>query len=349
MGVGVDGRRVPSTGTMTDRSNGRSGSDGTVSVDLLVIGALTVATAAIIRYPVDTELPLRAALGIPFLVFAPGYAFVSALFPARELANGGISVVDRLTFALGTSIAIVAAIGVALNVSPWGIGPVSIVLSVGPVTLVLTALAVVRRRLLPPDDRFGIPLRSSIRAIRSPGIGSGSRADVALNAVLLVSLLVASVAAVYALPMLNQGERYTEMSILTENESGELVIDNYPQEVTRGEEATFYLGITNQERESVRYTVVAEIQRTDNATDGPQVLERREIDRFTVTLSDGEAWREQQTVRPELPGSDVQLTYYLYKGDAPDSPTRDNAYRTVNLRMNVTESDTPAADPGGGE
>jgi Protein of unknown function (DUF1616). len=47
---------------------------------------------------------------------------------------------------------------------------------------------------------------------------------------------------------------------LTENPDGELVVDNYPQELTTGEPATLTLGIGNNEHQQTSYTAVVTLQ-----------------------------------------------------------------------------------------
>ena len=61
--------------------------------------------------------PLRIALSFICLLFFPGYALISALFPRQ----GTLSLLERSVLSIGLSIAIVPLIGLALNYTPWGI------------------------------------------------------------------------------------------------------------------------------------------------------------------------------------------------------------------------------------
>ncbi len=231
----------------------------------------------------------------------------------------------------------VAAIGMALNFSRFWIGLTPVVLSVGGLTLLLTVLAVLRRRSVPPSKRFAVPFQEWLRSARSSPFGTGSRSELALNVVLAVSVLVAASGVVYALATPRQGAAHTEMYLLTENESGDLVADGYPQEFTTGEEEPFYLGISNHEHETVQYTVVVQLQRTDPGAGELQVVERNELGRFDVTLVDGETWRDRRVFQPQTTGNNLRLTYLLYRGEAPETATRANAYRTVDLKIDVSE------------
>ena len=80
-----------------------------IPLNLLVV----VLIGAIILFPSDV---LRIILGLPFLLFFPGYVLVGALFPRKK----GIDSIERLALSFGLSIAVVAFIGLILNYSPWG-------------------------------------------------------------------------------------------------------------------------------------------------------------------------------------------------------------------------------------
>ncbi len=50
------------------------------------------------------ETPFRTVLGLIFILFLPGYSFISFLFPEREIED-----LERLALSFGLSIAIVPA------------------------------------------------------------------------------------------------------------------------------------------------------------------------------------------------------------------------------------------------
>jgi uncharacterized membrane protein len=126
--------------------------------DLAAVIALVVLTLGVVFLPVVSETPLRIILGLPFVLFIPGYAFIAALFP--EAGSGpvdsdadadddpeerGIDGIERVALSFGLSIAVVPLIGLVLNFTPWGIRLVPIMLAVSGFTLVATAIAAVRR------------------------------------------------------------------------------------------------------------------------------------------------------------------------------------------------------------
>jgi uncharacterized membrane protein len=109
--------------------------------DLSVIVVFVVISAVSIIVPPLNETPLRAVLGFILVLFVPGYAFVSALFPGSDELNG----IERLALSIGLSICIVIFIGIALNYTPWGIRLKPILFSISAFTLAFTAISAYRR------------------------------------------------------------------------------------------------------------------------------------------------------------------------------------------------------------
>ena len=93
--------------------------NGLILLNLLVV----ILILAILFFPSNV---LRIILGIPFLLFFPGYALHTALFPGR----GRLDVAERVALSFGLSIAVVPLIGLVLNYLPWGIRLESVLYSV---------------------------------------------------------------------------------------------------------------------------------------------------------------------------------------------------------------------------
>ena len=93
---------------------------------------------------------IRIILGLPLVLFLPGYALIAALFPRKDDLDG----IERIALSFGLSIAITPLLGLALNYTPFGIRltPILIVLSV--FTIALAIGAYVRRSRIPEEDRF---------------------------------------------------------------------------------------------------------------------------------------------------------------------------------------------------
>jgi uncharacterized membrane protein len=334
--------------------------------DLAAVVALVVLTDLAVLLPVVRETPLRVVFGLPFVLFVPGYALIAALFPeagaspvdddtpesAEEAGDrSGIDGIERTALSFGLSIAVVPLIGLVLNFTPWGIRLVPILASVSGFTLIAVAVAAVRRRDLPEEERFRVHYREWAAAGREELFEPDNRGDAALNVLLVFSILLATASVGYAVAVPKGGEQFTELYLLTETDEGELVADDYPTEFVRGESRSLVVGIGNREHDTVEYTLIGTLQRVEirragnastNDTTGPgnvsvSVLEEREIARFDPELDHNETWRRQHDVTPTLAGDRLRLTYLLYRGTPPEDPGVDDAYREVHLWVNVSE------------
>jgi uncharacterized membrane protein len=78
-----------------------------------------------------------------------------------------------------------------------------------------------------------------------------------------------------------------------------------------------------------------DVQVTDNWT---RVVDRQRLQTFELETEHNETWQRQHTVTPELTGDRMRLTYMLYRGAPPATPTTDNAYRELHLWVNVSST-----------
>ncbi|WP_207212762.1 DUF1616 domain-containing protein [Halogeometricum borinquense] len=319
----------------------------TLPADLGAVLVLVVLTVAAATIPVIKGTPIRIILGLPYLLFIPGYALVAALFPeAAERSTrmddneteieSGIDGIERVALSFGLSIAVVPLIGLLLNFTPWGMRLIPIVAVVSAFTVILTFVASRRRQALNETDRFVVPYERWITDAKAELFAPDSRADAALNVLLVVSILLAAGSTGYAIFVPPPGEQFSELYLLTEDESGDLVADEYPTEFIRGEAKPLHIGIGNHEGREVQYTVVAQLHRVERQNNATVVRERTELHRYTQTVGANSTWSTKTTVSPSMTGDRLRLTYLLYKGSAPENPTIDNAYRENHLWVNVS-------------
>jgi hypothetical protein len=108
--------------------------------DLLIAG-LAAVLAGIAGLGALDGLPiLHALLTIPLVLFLPGYALVSAVFPTLVVPS-----VERLLMSVGGSIAISVLVGLGLGISPFGLNAGSWAVVLVALTLGLLVVAWVRR------------------------------------------------------------------------------------------------------------------------------------------------------------------------------------------------------------
>jgi uncharacterized membrane protein len=85
--------------------------------DLLFVAGLVILTDIFVFIPVLSESFIRTVLGLPLMLFLPGYALVALLFPAKS----GLEGIERAALSVGISVAIVPIIGLVLNNTSFGI------------------------------------------------------------------------------------------------------------------------------------------------------------------------------------------------------------------------------------
>ena len=121
--------------------------------DLLLINIFSALLIAVIAFFPNS--PARIILGLPFILFFPGYILICALFPRRK----DLDIIERLALSMGLSIAVTSLMGLMLNYTPFGIRLYPVMLSLFLFMLLMSAVAVYRRRNIPPRGVFA-PLTS---------------------------------------------------------------------------------------------------------------------------------------------------------------------------------------------
>jgi len=273
---------------------------------LLLLNVVAISLIIVIAFfPFNT---LRIILGVPLVLFIPGYTLLSALFPRRGSLNG----IERTAFSFGLSIAITILIGVILNYTPWGISLYPILTSITLFIIVTSSLAWYRRWRLSPAERPSVTVNISLAQWGKMG---------SLNKMLSVSLVVAIVVALvslgYVITRPRESERFTEFYILGVDGKAE----NYPQQVMRGETVELIIGIVNHEQEVTSYRIDIEI-------DDGEVGQIR-----TDALARGEKWEEIVSFIPQNSGENRKVGFWLYK----DGETTPYFKDPLHLYLDVNE------------
>lgn len=329
-----------------------------VFADLVMIAAY-VALADVLVVVLPAESVIRRAVAVPLLCFVPGYVVIAALYPGRADSGAPGSALERGSrwmlgrragwrvrgiLSVPLSLAIVSVLGVALSL--LGLSLASEWVPLAALEAVVVAgltVALVRRRWLTSDERFRVPYRRPMIRF-SKSITSGSWPERALN-LTLIALVVASAGGLaYGLTFHSSAERYTTMTLVTENESGEYVASGFPDELASGDEAAVFVNVENHEGASARYSVVPLVQRVETGDGSTEVLEQRELEPIRLSLADGEAAYERHTFDPDMTGTDIRVVYLLYRGGPPEDPTVDSAYRYVHFWTNVSASGDRASE-----
>lgn len=331
--------------------------------DLLLVVTLTVLSCVVIFVPIEVSVLIRAPLGILLALFLPGYALVAALFPRRMQSEAdetsgflffcgkrksntesnesrtlltlehGIDGLERLIISVAASTGIVVLVSATVAVSPYGFRLVPVTLAVAGFTLIASLVAGLRRRRVPPTERYRDPV-SAYGSSVSSGFRTDSRIDSALNVVLVAVVLLAVGSVAYSVT--TDEVSSTEFYLLTETEDGRFVADDYPTEFDSNESRPLVVGIENNEGTKAHYTIVVELQHVASTENGVRVLAERELSRFSTTVPANGTRLVDYRIRPTMTGRNLRLAFLLYAGDPPDEPTVENAYRETHLFVNVT-------------
>jgi len=308
----------------------------------------TAATALTLVVGLTTAGVARAALGLLLVFFLQGYAVVAAAFPTCPPDRW---VVRRLALPFGVSLAMLPPLGLALSLAgvPF---TAPYVLGISGAITVVGLLAAGRRRVHRQQRSLSAPRRWV------GGLGGAldrPAADLLVNALTLVAVVTAMSGLVFAVVAPAPQPQYASFSVLTENESGELVASGYPTEFTAGQGQNVVVEIANRGADAQGYTVVVQLQRFDQSTES--VSSRSRLLRLNPTVAAGETWTRPVTVTPDTTGQRMRLAFLLYADGPPENPTVADADEHLFLWVNVTggagaptptdtSGATPTAQPG---
>jgi uncharacterized membrane protein len=254
--------------------------------ELLLIIILTVLLGIIVYFSPSSIL--RVIFGLPALLFFPGYALLSALFPARDALHS----LEWAAFSLAVSIAAVSLIGIILNYTPWGITLHSALLANAGFIIAAAALAWLRRYRINATERGIVQFN-----IKLPFDQNQNTADKIISIILALAVLGAAGTLVYDYAAPQTGEKYTDFYILGPDGRA----TDYTRDLAVGWSGRVVVGIINHEQEPASYRVAAKIDGRDNAALGP------------VTLNGGEKWEGEMAYTADRAGKNQPLEFYLYK------------------------------------
>lgn len=332
------------TAPSTDNEPGRIRSilDG-FPVDLLTVIAFTVLLSVVLlRSDAGYSWP-RALVGLVFVLVIPGYALVSALFPARP--TGSLSrpsraaayspgTAERLGLSFAFSLALLPILALVHGLSGIPFETNTVVTSVTALVVALSIVGILRRVVLPPTDRYSPPSLFEYGVRTRDWLAAGRATDTVLSAVLVVAVLLAVGSLAFGLTGPTQGESYTSVALVTETDSGEYVASNYPTNFSSGEARNLTLEVENHYQEPGDYTAVIELQRV-RGEESVEIAERERIGTLEAEVPANETWTATHSVEPTMTGEDLRLTYYVYRGDVPETPTAENADGAVHLWVAV--------------
>lgn len=311
----------------------------TANIDLVVAVGLVVTSA------VSSVLTPTAAawfpLALPLLFVLPGYVTMEMAYarrdgdrrPARPTDRPAIRMLERLALSLGLSLAVLPVLALLAYFSPWSLTDGTLLTVVSAYVIAMaTAAAVVRLRHSADSKR-----RATGWGLDVPSPSDLSVPQLLINGALAVSVVLATATLGMGLIAPSREAGTTDLHLLTES-GDRFVAEEYPDTLEAGETAQLTVGVTNDEREPVEYTVVAELQRVQIEGQSVNVVDNSGVGRVSFGLTQGETWRRQLAFNGSLTDRNLRLAVYLYRGDAPGSPSMETAYRSTYLWLDVRPS-----------
>lgn len=272
-----------------------------IPVELLVVDVLTlVLVAVVILLP---ESVFRIILGLPFALFFPGYALVTAISPRRS----GVDNVLRFTLSVAVSFTLTAIIGIILNYTPLGIELYPMLFSLTALIIIMSLVAWFRWLRLPPDERYVAPFD------HYKDFFKGGRFDRVLSLVVAVAVIIALVVLICVVWTPKTGERFTEFYIL--GEQGQA--SDYIMDLDEDDTGSVTLGIINREGRQTDYSLV--------------IREPRETEReiARVVLQDEEIWEQSVEFSVRTGDENERIEFLILKGDEVEP------YRSVYIRTSI--------------
>jgi uncharacterized membrane protein len=269
--------------------------------DLIAIWLATIALLVAILFA--PSYLARIALGLPFVLFFPGYVLIAALYPRRSDLDG----VERVALSLGLSLAVVPLIGLVLNYTPWGIRLTPIFVSLALFIALCSAAAVRQRMRHSAAERFAGDVRPLLDALRSLPWVSLSLAAVVIGVLLLAGFRFG------VLGGSRVGETFTEFYVLGPGGKAE----GYPRRLLVGEPSQVIVGVINHEGHTARYRVEVQASVDGLASKGP------------FGLVDGERREDRVDIVLRRPAKQVKIEFVLFMEGAK------GPYRTLHLWVDV--------------
>jgi len=267
---------------------------------LITIYSLLLISAVMIQSDI-----WRIIIGLPYMLFFPGYVLQAAIFPKKSDLDG----VERIGFCLGLSIVVISLIGLVLNYSPWGI-KVYPVLIVTVIFVLLTATVAWLRqlKLLSEHDK---PTLLFLNFTNWKSTKRRNKIMIFLLTSGIVVLIGIFVFSVIAAP--KAVEKYTEFYILGPDGK----VGDYPSEVVVGDVGNLICNITNHENQQTSYEIIIEVDGVINQEIGP------------IILTNDQTWMNTIGFTPTRVADNQKVDILLFKNGQNNSNI--NLFFTINV------------------
>lgn len=277
--------------------------------DLTIIVTYVILGGIILNLSFFEYSLIRIVVGIPFVIFIPGYSLVSAIFIKKD----DISWIERIALSFGLSIIIVIMWGLIIEYSHWGLKfqPMFLSLSASIIFLCITSYIV--RRRVPMEERFEISLKKLKKEIL---ITPKKRMEKALYILLFLLVGTSLFLLANSYSSFITESKLTEFYILDSTGS----VGNFTRQLMVNEPFEMLVGVTNHEANFTVYELKIKIN--DNF-----------VGREYINLENGKKWEEKVKIVPKITGSNQKVEFLLFKDKERVSP-----YRSLYIIVDVVGS-----------
>jgi uncharacterized membrane protein len=301
---------------------------------LVVVEILTIFFIPVIAFA--PSIVIRLILGIPLLLYFPGYTLIEALFARKDQnlisdKKKGIDGLERIALSFGMSIAISGLIGLCLNFTPIGIHLEPLYYCVLGFIIIMANIAIARRARY-TDGRLIQEYK-----IKLPD-WEGSPLNKLLSFILIIAVLATAGTLIIAIASPKVGEKFTQFYILGLNNKAQeypvqvVVRDARVTQVIYGDGAPAVddsrlqvtLGVVNQERKDTSYTVIVRVN--DQPVDFSYV-DASENSSGKIVLQPGQQWERVITFAPfgepspagsMITAGKMRVDFLLYKDNSSE-------------------------------
>lgn len=253
----------------------------------------------------DKNGMVRVILGIPIVLFIPGYILTCIISPKRDLGW-----IERIAMSLAMSLVAVSIIGIILNFT-IGLYLNSIIASLYIFIGAMVPITIYIRGKIRPDDIFSVSLDVAYKNINDI-FSANNVKDGILTGILILSIIVFVGVSYFAVVTPKIGERFTEFYILSN--TGD---DDHLTNLNINNSYDYLLGITNHEYRKVNYTIKV-------------VLNNNVLASEDLVLNHDDTWENNVTFSPYYEGKDMKFEFWLYKDHNFTEP-----YRELHLWVNA--------------
>lgn len=306
--------------------------------DLFLIAVFGGTLATIVALDYGLRWGVRPMIAMLAVLIFPGYILIAILYP-RKNKSGGFNPnnPERAALVFGTSVVLAPLLALVPGLLNLTYTPITLLIVVEATLVVGIPIVVYRRRDIPRSNQYQLPVYEWLRDT-SHWLSATNWYRRVTRGLVATSVLLAVLSFGYVLAVPQDGEQYSTMSLLSDNEADNLVMTGYPRDMTAGDASQLTLMITNDRSQRTTYSVVVRLERVSDSNGTQRIIEAEQLTRLNPTIESGENWSTQHTVTPTMTGDELRLRYYLYVGSPPDVIGPKTARDHLHLWVNVSET-----------